>query len=111
MQIRAISCQTNVYVRTTFVSQSYPMVSGGVLGLEWRGEMSFEEAMKIANRDDRFRATIYAMNTLLMRKGVYSREEFRQLFSEWVGKEERKKARTKNAASQDSHAQTLASGA
>lgn len=52
--------------------------------------MSFEEAMQLANRDDRFRATVYAMNTLLIHKGVYTAEEFQQLFSEWVGKEVKK---------------------
>ncbi|HEX4001324.1 MAG TPA: hypothetical protein VHX36_01665 [Candidatus Acidoferrales bacterium] len=57
--------------------------------------MSFEEAIKIASRDERFMATIYAMNTLLINKGIYSREEFRTLFTEWVGKEERKKSRTR----------------
>jgi len=52
--------------------------------------MSFEEAMQLAGRDDRFKATVYAMNTLLIHKGVYTAEEFQQLFSEWVGKEVKK---------------------
>jgi hypothetical protein len=67
--------------------------------------MSFEEAMKVASRDERFMATIYAMNTLLLNKGVYSRKEFQELFTEWIGKEERKKVRSKA----DSHtpAQTV----
>jgi hypothetical protein len=56
--------------------------------------MSFEQAMEIANRDERFMATVYAMNTLLIHKGVYSQEEFERTFVEWVNKEERKKART-----------------
>jgi hypothetical protein len=54
--------------------------------------MSFEEAMQIANRDERFKATVFAMNTLLILKGIYTAEEFQQLFSEWVGKEVRKNA-------------------
>jgi hypothetical protein len=54
--------------------------------------MSFEEAMQLANRDDRFKATVYAMNTLLINKGIYTPEEFQQLFSEWVGKELKKNA-------------------
>lgn len=57
--------------------------------------MGFEDAIKRASRDERFMATIYAMNTLLINKGVYSREEFQHLFTEWVGKEERKKERAK----------------
>lgn len=32
--------------------------------------MSFEEALNLATRDDGFKATVYAMNTLLIRKGV-----------------------------------------
>lgn len=33
-------------------------------------------------RDQVFRATVYAMNTLLIKKGVYTSEEFEQLFCE-----------------------------
>jgi len=32
----------------------------------------FEEAMERLSREERFRATVYAMNTLLVQKGVYS---------------------------------------
>ncbi len=52
--------------------------------------MSFEEALNAASRDDAFKATIYAMNTVLIAKGVYTREEFEALFVEWVGKEQRR---------------------
>jgi hypothetical protein len=62
--------------------------------------MSFDEAMKIASRDDRFMATIYAMNTLLIDKGIYTTEEFESIFIEWVNKEQRKKARSISASSQ-----------
>jgi hypothetical protein len=55
--------------------------------------VSYEEALRAASRDERFMATVYAMNTLLIHKGVYSHEEFQQLFAEWVGKEEKKKSR------------------
>ena len=44
--------------------------------------MSLEEAFELMGRDGAFRATIYAMNTLLIGKGVYSAEEFRYLFIE-----------------------------
>ena len=57
--------------------------------------MSYDEAMKLASRDEAFKATIYAMNTLLIHKGIYTQDEFQQLFVEWVKKEEAKKARTK----------------
>jgi hypothetical protein len=51
--------------------------------------MSFEEALNLASRDEAFKATIYAMNTLLIDKAVYTREEFETLFVEWVYKEQR----------------------
>ena len=53
--------------------------------------MSFEEALGIVSRDDDFRATVYAMNTLLIHKGVYTQDEFQQLFVEWVAKEQRRR--------------------
>lgn len=61
--------------------------------------MTFEEALKVASRDERFMATVYAMNTLLIHKGVYTAEEFERIFVEWVNKEEKKKARSVSAAS------------
>jgi len=58
--------------------------------VEWEGHMSYDEALELVSRDDRFKATVYAMNTLLIHKGVYTREEFEGLFVEWVSKEIRK---------------------
>ena len=52
--------------------------------------MSFDEAVELASRDERFMATVYAMNTLLIQKGIYTEKEFRSLFVEWVKKEQRK---------------------
>lgn len=49
--------------------------------------MSFEEALAAASRDEGFMATVYAMNTLLIRKGVYTQEEFQSVFVEWVKRE------------------------
>jgi hypothetical protein len=54
--------------------------------------MSFEEALTLASRDEGFKATVYAMNTLLIHKGIYTQEEFQSLFIEWVEKEQRRKA-------------------
>ena len=56
--------------------------------------MSFDEAMRLASRDEAFKATVYAMNSLLIQKGIYTQDEFEQLFAEWVNKEESKKARS-----------------
>jgi hypothetical protein len=62
--------------------------------------MNFDEALKIASRDERFMATVYAMNTLLIQKGIYTTEEFESIFIEWVNKEQRKKPRSVNTSSQ-----------
>jgi hypothetical protein len=54
--------------------------------------MSYEEALQKATREERFMATVYAMNTLLIEKGIYTQREFEQFFTEWVCKEENKKS-------------------
>ncbi|MFI5103156.1 MAG: hypothetical protein ACHP9V_07295 [Terriglobales bacterium] len=48
--------------------------------------ISFEEAMEKLSREDRFRATVYAMNTLLVQKGIYSPEEFEFQFRQFAQK-------------------------
>ncbi len=60
--------------------------------------MTYEEAMKVASRDEAFKATVYAMNTLLIHRGIYTQEEFQQLFVEWVKKEELKKGHLKDVS-------------
>lgn len=54
--------------------------------------MSYEEALQKASREERFMATVYSINTLLIHKGIYTQQEFEQLFTEWVRKEENKKS-------------------
>ena len=54
--------------------------------------MSFEEAIELASRDERFKATVYAMNTLLIHKGIYTQSEFETQFVEWIEKEHRQSA-------------------
>jgi len=49
--------------------------------------ISFESAMEKLSRDDRFRATVYAMNTLLVQKGIYSPEEFEFQFRQFAQKQ------------------------
>lgn len=44
--------------------------------------MTFDEAIDKLSREESFKATVYAMNTLLIRKGFYSAEEFEELFCE-----------------------------
>jgi hypothetical protein len=48
--------------------------------------ISFEEAMEKLSRDERFRATVYSMNTLLVQKGIYSPEEFELQFRQFAQK-------------------------
>ncbi|MGH9815008.1 MAG: hypothetical protein ACRD6I_02925 [Candidatus Acidiferrales bacterium] len=55
--------------------------------------MSYEEALAWASRDEAFKATIYAMNTLLIHKGIYSKAEFESLFVEWISKEQKRRER------------------
>ena len=50
--------------------------------------MSYEQALDLLTRDDRLRATVYAMNTLLIDEGIYTQEEFQKLFIEWAKKEQ-----------------------
>lgn len=44
--------------------------------------MTFKEAIAVLSRDEGFKATVYAMNTLLIKKGVYTHQEFESLFCE-----------------------------
>ena len=38
--------------------------------------MSYEEAMRLASRDEVFKATVYAMNTLLIHRGSTRKRSF-----------------------------------
>jgi hypothetical protein len=61
--------------------------------------MSYEEALELVSRDNRFKATVYAMNTLLIHKGIYTNDEFEKLFVQWVTKEVQKpKSRPRSTA-------------
>ena len=56
--------------------------------------VTFQQTVERMPRENRFRATVYAMNTLLQQKGVYSPDEFEKHFIEWDRREERSKKRT-----------------
>jgi hypothetical protein len=70
--------------------------------------MTFKEAIASMKEDDSFRATVYAMNALLIKKGVYKSSEFEQLFCEYAINHQRgfrgakSKAETSHAAAQAS---------
>ncbi|HUK87541.1 MAG TPA: hypothetical protein VLT85_07730 [Terriglobales bacterium] len=59
--------------------------------------MSFEEALQLASRDESFQATVYAMNTLLIHKGIYTQAEFEALFVEWMSKAAARAAQARRA--------------
>lgn len=42
------------------------------------------EAMEILSREERFMATVAAMNTLLIEKRVYTQQEFDAIFVRWA---------------------------
>jgi hypothetical protein len=46
--------------------------------------ISYEQAMEILSRDERFKATVYAMNSLMVAKGIYSPEEFEFQFRQYA---------------------------
>lgn len=48
--------------------------------------ISFDQAMERLSREERFRATVYAMNTLMVQKGIYSPEEFEFQFRQFAQK-------------------------
>lgn len=68
-----------------------PVESIGLLKPENADERKWRKAMRLLSRGQRLRATVYAMNTLLLHRRVYGRREFWRLFAEWARKELRKK--------------------
>jgi len=57
--------------------------------LQGKELISFEEAMERLSREERFRATVYSMNTLLVEKGIYSPEDFEFQFRQFAQKNRR----------------------
>jgi hypothetical protein len=53
--------------------------------------ISYEEAVDSLTGNEKFRATVYAMNTLLIQKGCYSAEEFEFQFRQSAQKQLKKK--------------------
>ncbi|MGO9209541.1 MAG: hypothetical protein ACLPXM_10685 [Terriglobales bacterium] len=53
--------------------------------------IGYQEAVESLTTDEAFRATVYAMNTLLMQKGHYSAEEFQFQFRQSAQKQLKKK--------------------
>ena len=74
-------------VRTVRTEQGDEMIPFG------KTLINYEDALAQLTEDQRFRATVYAMNTLLLAKGVYTPEEFRFQFRQSAQKQLRKQRR------------------
>jgi hypothetical protein len=70
-----------VLMATTSVGQSRQASTSG------KELIGFDEAMDRLSREERFHATVYAMNTLLVQKGIYSPEEFEFQFRQFAQKQ------------------------
>lgn len=46
--------------------------------------MTMPEAAKLLSREERFMATVAAMNTLLIEKQIYTQQEFDSIFIGWA---------------------------
>jgi hypothetical protein len=67
----------------------------------WGVFMTFKQAIRLVERDEKFKAIVYAINTLLIQKGVYTTEEFEALFIKFVearNKNNRREVHLKNAS-------------
>jgi hypothetical protein len=58
-------------------------------------ELSFEDALEALSREERFMATVSAMNSLLVKKGIYSAAEFQEIFVEWAAAQMEKPSRVR----------------
>lgn len=47
-------------------------------------ELSFEDVIETLSREELFMGTVSAMNSLLVKKGIYSTTEFQEIFVEWA---------------------------
>ena len=54
--------------------------------------ISMDEAMRVLSRDERFMATVYALRTLLVEKGILSAEELEFHFRQWAQKQKKNKS-------------------
>jgi len=47
-------------------------------------EWAFEDALEALSREERFMGTVSAMNSLLVKKGIYTTAEFQEIFVGWA---------------------------
>ena len=60
-----------------------------------RPQITFKQAVEMLSREESFMATVAAMNSLLIQKGIYTAEEFDSLFCSWALAQQEKKARNR----------------
>jgi len=61
--------------------------------------ISYEDALEVLSRDEAFKATVSAMNTLLLAKGIYSAEEYEFHFRQAAERQLRKRNSANHAPS------------
>ena len=74
-------------VRSVELEQGDEMVPPG------KTLIDYEDALEQLTEEQRLRATVYAMNTLLIAKGIYTAAEFRFQFRQSAQKQLRKRKR------------------
>ena len=74
-------------VRTVRTEQGDKMIPLG------KALINYDDALAQLTEEQRLRATVYAMNTLLIAKGIYTAEEFRFQFRQSAQRQLRKKKR------------------
>ena len=72
-------------VRTVRTEQGDKMIPLG------KALINYDDALSQLTEEQRLRATVYAMNTLLIAKGIYTAEEFRFQFRQSAQKQLHKK--------------------
>jgi hypothetical protein len=74
-------------VRSAELEQGDEMIPAG------KELIDYEDALEQLSEEQRLRATVYAMNTLLIAKGIYTAAEFRFQFRQSAQKQLHKKKR------------------
>jgi hypothetical protein len=59
-------------------------------------EWTFEDALEALSREERFMGTVSAMNSLLVKKGIYTTAEFQEIFVGWAAAQMEKPTRERS---------------
>jgi hypothetical protein len=80
-------------VRVPLDQPAEKLPQGDAMVPEGKSLISYEDALNAITEDQQLRATVYAMNTLLIQKGFYTAEEFRFQFRQSAQKQLKKASR------------------